>query len=197
MVPFDYHVNLSSHNPSAVFIHYFFIVVHCDTFCGTIGRRREPQVIRNLVLGNCGLVSLPKGTMWNRTPDSLAASPTCYRCTTTHRLVTLLSVVTVTSHLTECDVIIWAEVEERGEGERQWYMIWCVCPRCWFVLLARHRHFLLVSMETIVAGVFLLSVFGMPCHVVPRGVRDGNRGQLFPELSVWGTTSGMFSCLYK
>ena len=43
------------------------------------------EAARSLVLGNCGLRFLPKGTMWNRTHYPSAASLTRYRCTTTHR----------------------------------------------------------------------------------------------------------------
>ena len=34
------------------------------------------EAAQSLVLGNCGLDSLPKGTMWNRTHDPSAVIPT-------------------------------------------------------------------------------------------------------------------------
>ena len=48
--------------------------------------KKGAEAIQSLVLGNCGLGSLPKGTMWHQTHGPSTTSPTSYRCTTTHHI---------------------------------------------------------------------------------------------------------------
>ena len=57
--------------PIRDFFFYYsgFIVTH---FLWHNRTKERAEAVQSFVLGNCGLGSLPKGTMWNRTHDPSA-----------------------------------------------------------------------------------------------------------------------------